>query len=177
MKTLKNISKKKTFSLPTFPNFRHSATASGDEFYHGDISSEYDDDEVQSNVNSNSSSPNQEGGVKPLYNLPITIWNGSILWKIPYNGRGIAEKRFVRLKRAPRNGASAIPIRIISRNRSENKIHYIVFPPTLVWSNPEKVDDINNSREVVLSGAVGLTEGYDSKAFLKCIETSKWLSQ
>jgi hypothetical protein len=115
------------------------------------------------------SSPSQE----PVYNIPAPVWNGSILWKVPFNGRGLAEKRFVRIKRAPRSGLHATPIRVISRNHSENVISYIVSPPTIVWSNPEKPDDIHNAREVVLSGNFRLVEGYESRAFLKSIDSSK----
>lgn len=170
--------KKSSSSVPVFSNLTSY------DNYNGDGSSreqsEYDDNEddhnerdredVEKEYNSstNSTSP------KPVYNLPITVWNGSILWKIPYNGRGLAEKRYVRLKRAPSSGASAIPVRVISRNRSGNRIQYIVTPPTLIWSNPEKVDDINNAREIVLSGALDLVEGYESRAFLKSLEASEY---
>jgi hypothetical protein len=111
---------------------------------------------------------------EPIYNLPLTVWEGSLLWKIPYSGRGLAEKRYVRIKRAPRNGQHAAPVRLISRQlqTEEEKIQYIVIPPTVVWSNPEKADDINNGREIVLSGAMDLLEGYESRAFMKNLDTS-----
>lgn len=115
-----------------------------------------------------------------VFNMPVTVWQGSILWKIPYNGRGIAEKRFVRIKRAPLNGDHAMPVRIISRsNRSTSQRYtdygHIVFPPAIVWSNPEKADDSQNAREVRLDGAVQITEGYESRAFLKGLKKSQFL--
>jgi hypothetical protein len=118
------------------------------------------------------------GKEEPIYNLPLTVWNGSILWKIPYSGKGLAEKRYVRIKRAPTSGRHAAPIRLISRKpQAENeRLQYIVTPPTIVWSNPEKADDINNGREIVLTGAMDLLEGYESRAFLKNLDTSELTS-
>ena len=113
--------------------------------------------------------------ISPVFNLPIKVWKGSLLWKIPFKGSQLAEQRFVRIKRAPLNGEHAMPIRVISRDRALDQLSFIVFPPTIVWSNPEKVDDINNGRELILDGPIDILDGYESKAFQKGLTKSNHL--
>jgi hypothetical protein len=162
------------------PGSGHGSESLGGSSLGGEGSSELSSHEPMSETDDRSESRSLDEAdsassfsQEPVYNIPVTVWNGSILWKVPYNGRGLAEKRFVRIKRAPRSGLHAAPIRVISRNHSENKVSYIVTPPTIVWSNPEKPDDIHNAREVVLNGSFRIVEGYESRAFLKSLDSSK----
>ena len=109
--------------------------------------------------------------------LPMEIWKGSILWKIPYGGGGLAETRRVRIKHAP--AAPGPRVKVIDLKPStqeqgqgrlrgvEPRKGHMAFPPTLQWSNPDKPDDKSNCRELVLSKDDQVIEGYKSVAFLK----------
>jgi hypothetical protein len=110
-----------------------------------------------------------------LTSLPQLLWKGGILWKIPFNGRGLPERRLVMIKRVHRPTAKSKPVRILGPDllfadtftpRSSG-VGYISFPPTVIWANPEKPDDLSNARELILGIGTHLVEGHQSPAFWK----------
>ena len=111
---------------------------------------------------------------EPALTIAARLWDGGYLWKIPYNGKGAAEKRIVALKRAkvyPSPGSRAV---IINR---EGKIgspdNFIVFPPTLVWYNSDKPGEVKNARELILYEGSCLIEGHNTNAFHKLVSRDK----
>lgn len=103
--------------------------------------------------------------------LPVLLWKGAILWKIPYNGRGLPERRLVMIKRATRPGPRAKPVQVVNAGTSQSglsaPVAYIIYPPTLIWANPDKPDDLSNARELSLYEGAHLVEGHQSPAFWK----------
>jgi ankyrin repeat protein len=107
--------------------------------------------------------------------FPMLLWKGAILWKIPYNGRGVPERRLVMIKRAPLPGKKAKAVTLLmSEDSSSSKKHtkkeantYIVNPPTIIWANPEKSNDLKNARELVLFEGAHIVLGHQSPAFWK----------
>jgi hypothetical protein len=119
-----------------------------------------------------------EGSEQDLTSLPHLLWKGGILWKIPFNGRGLPERRLVMIKRVTRPTAKSKPVRILgpdllfapaetSTPRTGAGVGYISFPPTVIWANPEKPDDLSNARELSLSVGAHIVEGHQSPAFWK----------
>mmetsp|Transcript_24624 Transcript_24624/g.36263 ORF Transcript_24624/g.36263 Transcript_24624/m.36263 type:complete len:2041 (+) Transcript_24624:160-6282(+) len=103
--------------------------------------------------------------------LPLLLWKGAILWKIPYNGRGLPERRLVMIKRASHPGPRAKPVSILSGDEmgaNKSPLGYIVHPPTIIWANPDKKDDLGNARELTLYEGAHVVEGHQSPAFWKC---------
>ena len=106
--------------------------------------------------------------------FPMLLWKGAILWKIPYNGRGVPERRLVMIKRAPLPSKKAKPVQILVPNedgnvnkKSKKTEAYIVNPPTIIWANPEKANDLKNARELVLYEGAHVVMGHQSPAFWK----------
>jgi hypothetical protein len=107
------------------------------------------------------SSPNYSG-------LPLLLWKGGILWKIPYNGRGRPERRHVMIKKALKPGKHARSVRIITKEDSSlHQTGLIYYPPTIMWANPDKPDDLQSARELTLFEGAHVVEGYQSSAFWK----------
>jgi hypothetical protein len=113
-----------------------------------------------------------------LTSLPHLLWKGGILWKIPFNGRGLPERRLIMIKRVTRPTAKSKPVRILgpdllfaapetSTPRTGSGVGYISFPPTIIWANPEKPDDLSNARELSLGVGTHIVEGHQSPAFWK----------
>ena len=116
--------------------------------------------------------------------FPMLLWKGAILWKIPYNGRGVPERRLVMIKRAPLPGKKAKAVHLLgttaesgtTTTRTSNKKQstpntaadtYIVNPPTIIWANPDKASDLKNARELVLYEGAHIVLGHQSPAFWK----------
>lgn len=110
--------------------------------------------------------------VQDFSTIPYILWKGGVLWKIPYNGKGLPEKRSVMIKRASKPGTHSKPVKVINKNSSsvqdDAPIVYIVYPPTIIWANPAKFDDISNARELSLYEGAHVVEGYNTSAFWKC---------
>ncbi len=102
------------------------------------------------------------------------LWDGGYLWKIPYNGKGAAERRIVALKRAtvyPSPTSRAVRIdRGGSLSPPEN---YIAFPPTLMWYNSEKPGQVKNARELILYDGTCLMEGHNTNVFFKLANSDR----
>jgi hypothetical protein len=110
---------------------------------------------------SQSSSPDYSG-------LPLILWKGGILWKIPYNGNGRPERRHVVIKKSSKAGKHSRTVKIITN--SESSLHQtglIFYPPTILWANPDKPDDLQHARELTLYEGSHVVEGYQSPAFWK----------
>ena len=118
-----------------------------------------------------SSSVLQQTGASKYSGLPMLLWKGDILWKVPFNGRGLPERRLVMIKRASSPGPHAKPVQVLSAGASQDTtgapVAYIIYPPTLVWANPDKPDDLSNARELSLFEGAHLVEGHKSTAFWK----------
>lgn len=122
-------------------------------------------------------SPLEIGQSNQMASLPQLLWKGGILWKIPFNGRGLPERRLVMIKRVHRPTAKSKPVRIlgpdllfaetVTPRKDGAGVGYISFPPTVIWANPEKPDDLSNARELILGIGAHLVEGHQSPAFWK----------
>ena len=106
--------------------------------------------------------------------FPMLLWKGGILWKIPYNGRGVPERRLVMIKRAPLPGKKSKPVRLLITNADGSTVKskkssetYISDPPTIIWANPDKPSDIKSARELVLYEGAHIVLGHQSPAFWK----------
>lgn len=104
--------------------------------------------------------------------LPMILWNGGILWKIPYNGKSLPETRMVMIKRAPAPGPKARPVRVLAQddaNVASIPVAYIAFPPTLIWASAENPGDMKHARELVLHDGTYIVEGHQTPAFWKIL--------
>ena len=100
--------------------------------------------------------------------IPIILWEGCIVWKIPFNGKSIPELRQVAIKRASRPGPHAIPVHVVDASgETVIPIAYISSPPTLTWHNPNKSGEYRNARELILSDDAHLLRGRETAAFQK----------
>lgn len=100
--------------------------------------------------------------------LPLILWKGGILWKIPYNGNGRPERRHIVIKKSSKAGKHSRTVKIITN--SESALHQtgmIFYPPTILWANPDKPDDLQHARELTLYEGAHIVEGYQSPAFWK----------
>ena len=117
------------------------------------------------------------------------LWEGGLLWKVPFNGKGIPESRIVSLKRSASASIYAKAVRIIDGDKRGDSVNlmyrkgnnkggedgtivgYIVYPPTLVWydANSERPDEIRNARELVLVEGSYIVTGHNTPAFSKLI--------
>eukprot|EP01041_Mallomonas_annulata_P005865 gene5865-11842_t len=111
--------------------------------------------------------------------LPILLWEGGGLWKIPFNGKGPAERRTVAIKRAGMPGPNARPVRIIAKG--EDLVHgaaavpvaYTAFPPTLTWFNPASAGERKNTRELMLTDGTYTAAGSNTPAFWKYLSRAQ----
>jgi len=107
--------------------------------------------------------------------FPMLLWKGGILWKIPYNGRGVPERRVVMIKRATLPGKKSKPVQLLVTNadgsttikKKKSSETYIANPPTIIWANPDKPSDLKNARELVLYEGAHIVLGHQSPAFWK----------
>ena len=117
------------------------------------------------------------------------LWEGGLLWKVPFNGKGIPESRIVALKRSASASIYSKAVRIIDGNEGGASVNlmygkgnnnrgedgtiegYIVYPPTLVWydADSDRPDEIKNARELVLAAGSHIVTGHSTPAFSKLI--------
>lgn len=103
--------------------------------------------------------------VNPLV-IPRILWDGSQIWKIPYNGKGGAERRYLTIKKAPRSSDNTIPIQL--EDDSPKSIpRFIFYPPTLVWFAGSGPGDVISPRELELLSDSKLISGRSTSAFEK----------
>lgn len=121
----------------------------------------------------NSPRKSKQNSKNPQMSIPFILWQGGVLWKIPYNGKGLPEKRTIMLKRALKAGPKSKAVSVLQSEDIEYDtgivppVAYISFPPTLTWSNPAKFEDANNARELTLYEGAHVVTGYNSPAFWK----------
>ena len=107
--------------------------------------------------------------------LPSVLWEGGKLWKIPYNGKGMPEERMVMIKRSPRPGSQARPVRVLAAGEVSSDgavsipVAYIEYPPTLIWYNADKPNESKFARELVLVEGAYVVEGHQTPAFWKLV--------
>ena len=102
------------------------------------------------------------------------LWDGAFLWKIPFNGKGMPERRIVSVKRAAYASIYSKAVRIKSEETSMNVLNgtnsvvgYIVYPPTLIWYDSDKLGEIKNARELILVEGAHVVAGHSTPAFWK----------
>lgn len=108
--------------------------------------------------------------------LPAVLWEGGKLWKVPYNGRGMPEERMVMIKKAPRPGVGARPVRVLARGEESKAngataipVAYIQHPPAIIWFSADKPQEEKFARELVLTTGAYLVEGHQTPAFWKML--------
>ena len=101
-----------------------------------------------------------------LLQIPLSLWEGTVVWKIPFNGKSMPEKRLVAVKRATRSGLHATPACVVTNDGGIIiPLVYIALPPTVIWRNPE--NGKSNARELILEEGAHLLRGYATPAFRK----------
>lgn len=104
------------------------------------------------------------------------LWEGGFLWKIPFNGKGIPERRTVSIKRAPYPSIYSKAVRILGGGTSNDVLAggglgtiagYISYPPTLIWYDPDKAGEELNARELALVDGAHVVSGHSTPAFWK----------
>jgi ankyrin repeat protein len=108
--------------------------------------------------------------------LPVILWEGGKLWKVPYNGRGMPEERMVMIKKAQRPGVGARPVRVLANGVDSRAygsaaapVAYIQYPPTIIWFGADKPQDEKFARELLLTSGTYLVEGHQTPAFWKML--------
>ena len=104
------------------------------------------------------------------------LWEGGFLWKIPFNGKGIPERRTVSIKRAPYPSIYSKAVRVLGGGTSNDVLAggglgtiagYISYPPTLIWYDPDKAGEELNARELALVDGAHVVSGHGTQAFWK----------
>ena len=113
-----------------------------------------------------------DDGTKVIY-LPKLLWEGGFLWKIPFNGRGAPERRFVAIKRAAHASIYARAISVSKNGVADGSVAngvtgYMCYPPTLIWHDCDKSGrEIKNAREMALVEGAHVVAGHNTPAFWK----------
>ena len=106
--------------------------------------------------------------------IPMILWEGGGLWKIPFNGKGPAERRTLVVKRSPQPGQHARPIRVLAHGEEVEggavavPVAYISFPPILCWMNPAAASS-SGAREMLLMDGTYVVGGHNTPAFWKYV--------
>jgi hypothetical protein len=118
-----------------------------------------------------SNNKQQESVSEACDQVPSLLWNGSYLWKVPFNGKGPPEQRIVSLKRASYPGLYSRKVEIIDKkgdpvDHSKGPV-YMSYPPTLIWYSSNSKGEFRNPRELILYEGSHMVEGHSTPAFWK----------
>jgi hypothetical protein len=124
------------------------------------------------------SSLTTHSGDVELRDIPLLLYEGGLLWKIPFNGKSYPQQKWVRLKRPHHDGTTGMTIASLAPQRMPDtsglaKTVKLRSPLTLCWIDPEKAQDFCNARELVVDPGAYIVTGHNTPAFFRLASRGK----
>ena len=96
------------------------------------------------------------------------LWNGSIVWKVPFHTVGSSQRRFLRLRRSCEHSENNIPVKVKEDGVSTFAVKRIASPIALELVNPQ-IEGSKSSKFFVFDDITAIREGHQTPAFLAFI--------